>query len=139
MLTKNKSGFTLIELLVVISIISLLSTLAITALNNARKKSRDAVRKADLAQIRKALDLYLTNRNTFPIFETETTITGDDALSQILEDEDTITEVPTDPQHPEFSYTYQSDSLGTSYSLNFCLETETIINYSPGCGNSISP
>jgi len=52
-----KKGFTLIELLVVISIISLLATLAVTALNNARVKSRDARRKADIKQISTALDL----------------------------------------------------------------------------------
>ncbi|MCF7795467.1 type II secretion system GspH family protein, partial [Patescibacteria group bacterium] len=39
---NNKKGFTLIELLVVISIIGLLSTISVVALNGARKKGRDA-------------------------------------------------------------------------------------------------
>ncbi len=62
---KNKA-FTLIELLVVIAIIGLLANLAIVALNNARKKARDAKRIADLKQIRTALELYYDQYNTYP-------------------------------------------------------------------------
>ncbi|MFH0856971.1 MAG: type II secretion system protein [bacterium] len=54
----NKKGFTLIELLVVISVIGLLSTLAVIALDNARIKARNARRKSDVTQIIKALELY---------------------------------------------------------------------------------
>ncbi len=61
-----KSGFTLIELLVVIAIISLLATLAVTSLNNARKKSRDAKRLADMKQVMTALALYYDKNNNYP-------------------------------------------------------------------------
>ncbi len=62
-----KSGFTLIELLVVISIISFLVTLAMTSLNNARIKSRDAKRLADITQLQKALDLYYDENGSYII------------------------------------------------------------------------
>ena len=39
---NNSKGFTLIELLVVIAIIGILSTIAMTSLNGARKKAKDA-------------------------------------------------------------------------------------------------
>ena len=47
---KTKKAFTLIELLVVIAIIGLLATLSVLALSNARIKSRDAKRLADVKQ-----------------------------------------------------------------------------------------
>ncbi len=61
MVCNKAKGFTLIELLVVISIIGLLSTLAVYAINVARVKARDAARKAEVVQIKKALDLYSDN------------------------------------------------------------------------------
>ena len=64
---KNKKGFTLIELLVVIAIIGLLSTLAVVALNNARAKSRDAKRVADVKQIQTALELFYNDCNGYPV------------------------------------------------------------------------
>jgi prepilin-type N-terminal cleavage/methylation domain-containing protein len=63
--TKAKQGFTLIELLVVISIIGLLSTLAVVALNNARVRSRDAARMANIQQLQTALQLYYDANNTW--------------------------------------------------------------------------
>ncbi len=64
--TKHNQGFTLIELLVVISIIGILSSLAMVSLNGARVKARDALRKADMTQLRTALALYYDNNNQYP-------------------------------------------------------------------------
>lgn len=54
---KKHKGFTLIELLVVIAIISLLVTMAITSLKNAREKARDAKRISDIKQLVTAIKL----------------------------------------------------------------------------------
>jgi len=54
----NKNGFTLIELLVVISIIGTLSTIAMTSLNGARAKARDARRYTDMNSLQMAMELY---------------------------------------------------------------------------------
>ncbi|MDD3035861.1 MAG: type II secretion system protein [Candidatus Saccharimonadaceae bacterium] len=48
---NNSKGFTLIELLVVIAIIGILSTIAMTSLNGARKKAKDAAFKSAAASI----------------------------------------------------------------------------------------
>lgn len=58
-------GFTLVELLVVISIIALLSTLAIMSLNLARQKSRDAKRVADMRQFYSAMETFHINNKTY--------------------------------------------------------------------------
>lgn len=63
---KQRAGFTLIELLVVIAIIGILSTLAVVALQNARKSARDVKRLADVRQIQTALELYLNDWGTYP-------------------------------------------------------------------------
>jgi len=68
MKVTNHRGFTLIELLVVVSIIGLVVTLAGVAWSNARQKSRDTSRKANMDQVRKALELYWqANNNLYPI------------------------------------------------------------------------
>lgn len=65
---KNKKllGFTLIELLVVISIIGLLSTMAVVALNNSREKARNTRRVADIKQLATAFKMYENDNGEFP-------------------------------------------------------------------------
>jgi len=63
---KTSKGFTLIELLVVISIIGILSSFAVVSLNSARNKARDALRKADMTQMRTAISLYYDENGRYP-------------------------------------------------------------------------
>lgn len=59
-------GFTLIELLVVVSIISLLSSMSFSYLGNAREKGRDTEKIRAVAEVRKALQMYVTEKGYFP-------------------------------------------------------------------------
>jgi type II secretion system protein G len=62
----SRRAFTLVELLVVISIIGLLSSIAVVSLNASRIKARNIKRKTDMVQITKALELYYTDNNIYP-------------------------------------------------------------------------
>jgi general secretion pathway protein G len=59
-----RKGFTLVELLVVISLIGILASLLIVSLEGSRKSARDGRRKADLEQIRTALEMYRRDSTT---------------------------------------------------------------------------
>lgn len=59
-------GFTLIELLVVIAIIGILAALVLSNFNSARDRARDAQRKSDTDQIKKALQMYYNDNSAYP-------------------------------------------------------------------------
>lgn len=62
-LKNKKTGFTLIELLVVVAIISLLSSVVMSNLSEARKKSEYQAFASQVVQIRNALQTYGVDHN----------------------------------------------------------------------------
>ncbi len=121
-MTKLKSGgFTLIELLVVIAIIGVLSTLAVIALGNARAKSRDAKRVADVKQISTALELFFNDAGRYP--------TNLEWASGSLEynGQTYLTTIPSAPSPADGTcdnntntFSYTQDNAGESYTITFC-------------------
>jgi type II secretion system protein G len=138
---KNKGGFTLIELLVVISIIGILIGLSVFGLQGARKASRDAVRKADLEQIRGALAMYKADCSSYPLalnLSTSTSLVGDNSSSSCLPGNVYITATPIDPISPNASYIYNSPD-GITYSICTSLEqggTTVTCGGSSNCGGA---
>jgi len=57
----------MIELLIVIAVLGFLITGAVYAVNSARKRSRDTVRLNNMAEMQKALALYLNETGNFPL------------------------------------------------------------------------
>jgi prepilin-type N-terminal cleavage/methylation domain-containing protein/uncharacterized protein (TIGR02145 family) len=113
----KKQGFTLIELLVVIAIIGILSTLAVVALQNARKNARDAKRIADIKQIQTALELYFNDVGAYPATVTSSITYGSNVYMA------TYPTAPTPPDgtctENQNNYTYTSTD-GSTYTITFC-------------------
>ncbi len=119
---KFKKGFTLIELLVVISIIGLLSSVVLVALNSSRKKARDIRRLSDIRQITLALELFYSTKGHYPGLAIEGVqnsgeFLGDDSgpIEQALSE--FISSIPRDPLHDGVVYFYSYDPLHCSDSV----------------------
>lgn len=63
---SNRKGFTLVELLVVISIIGILSAIAIPKFTDATKTARGAKIQADLRTMESAIAIYYASAGTYP-------------------------------------------------------------------------
>ena len=103
MKTIKFRGFTLIELLVVIAIIAILASIILASLNQARTKSRDARRAADIKTLQTALELYNNDNGGYPVQSTAGDVSG--VVAALVPTY--ISALPQDPQ-PSYSYWYQS-------------------------------
>ena len=63
---KHKQAFSLIELMVVISIIAVLAAMGVANFSSAIKKSRDSVRKSELAELTQALMMFRADWGSYP-------------------------------------------------------------------------
>jgi len=134
-LFMKKNGFTLIELLVVISIIAVLAGLSLFALQGARESARDARRKADLEQIRSAIELYKADCGDYPasLPAVGSSLVGDGSPSACSASNTYIAAVPGDII-PGRAYLY-SRTAATTYELCASLEGGS---GSVACGGSSS-
>lgn len=63
---KRSKGFTLIELLVVVAIISLLTSVVLASLRDARQKAEIAATRQYLHEVMSALEIYKTSHGNYP-------------------------------------------------------------------------
>src|SRR5882762_11024382 len=84
MVTRRR-GFTLIELLVVLSIVAMLLTLALPRYFSSVDKSKEAVLKENLYQMRDAISKYYADKGKYP-----------ESLDSLMTDK-YLRKVPLDP------------------------------------------
>lgn len=107
-------GFTLIELLVTISILAILSSIALISFSNIQKNTRDAKRKSDLSTIQAALEQYHADLGYYP----STLPAAGFALSN--GSKIYLSKIPGDNDGSNYSYTAKPDSCTTNCT-NYCL------------------
>lgn len=117
---KNSNSFTLIELLVVAVVISLLSATGMVSYSSLSKNSRDARRKADLSEIRTALEIYKSDHGFYPA----SLLTSDCSSSSFIEGRNTyMQKTPVDPLCKSTNlrfYSYKSSPIGCNNSTILC-------------------
>ncbi len=125
-------GFTLIELLIVVSVIGILSGLAISVINPSalRAKARDSQRISDLKKVQTALEIYFTDNRHYPTVAVPTSYyLINNALAGLVPNY--ISQLPSDPLgysssfscSSNFGYSYRTDSAGGRYVLLAKMET----------------
>jgi general secretion pathway protein G len=110
-------GFTLIELLVVMTIVALLLTLALPRYFGSIDKSKEAVLKENLHQMRESISRYYADKGRYP--ESLETLVSDKYLRRMPVDpitESTSSWQVVQPENPEKGgvYDVRSGALGKS-------------------------
>src|SRR6186997_201827 len=94
--SSRASGFTLMEMMIVMTLIVILAGIGLSVYGNSVQRSKEAVLKEDLFQMRDAIDQYYADKNKYP------------ASLEDLVSEKYLRAVPTDP------FTTSSDSWQTT-------------------------
>jgi len=129
----KKKGFTLIELLVAMAVMAVLMAISLVSYQGAKKSARDGKRKADLEQIRSALEIYRTDCKTYPTSGNFAALQSElvSATNANCRGNSYMSQVPNDPQSPLYSYTYVYVSPNLYY---LCTYLETGTATSTHCG-----
>jgi len=130
-------GFTLIELLVVIAIIGVLASFLIANFVSIKERARDGKRKTDLYNIQAALEIYRSDKSSYP-----------DSISNCgssweVENTVYIQSMPCDPLNSTpFTYEYIYTAANGTYKLVACLENtsdlQKDVTNEPKCTSSVS-
>ena len=137
---NKQKGFTLVEMIMVVVIIGILAGVVITVINIPlqQRRSRDARRIADLKMVQSALELYFSDKRSYPIvssFDRVNTV-----LNVSLVTGGYISDLPKDPRDgtqassgitcggdtfgkTQHAYRYKSDLSGGKYVLMAIMET----------------
>lgn len=124
---KTKSGFTIVELLIVIVIIGILAAITIVAYNGIQTRARDNVRKADIANLAKGIELYYAANGNYPMSAGWCTqYSGVSYLAAFTAElEPYMKNIPLDPLYKQTYQDYFYQNIGdTSYYLYAELEGE---------------
>ena len=111
-----KKGFSLIELLIVIAIIGVLEVVVIFVYVNAQKSSRDVQRKTDLNKIASALEMWYSDKKSYPDADlwisTQNFDGKNETLASTLLQEGYIDILPCDPKVSAWNCSHGGHNIG---------------------------
>jgi len=137
----NNKAFTLIELLIVISIISLLSTVVMYSISEAKIGAQDTHKKEETRQVNNALAIYKDKNKSAPrglnanasasfgVAYNENTPEYQSAM-QTLVDENALSEIPSSPNGVDYFYIVEEEGNGV---FGTVLRSDKEINNNNGC------
>lgn len=142
-----RRGFTLIELAIVIAVVGILATTIGVNVFSSLNKGNDARRKADLAQLQRAMELYKDDQDPLsypdagiftPLFCGQCWSQSGGCAGNIY-----LRKVPCDPKDNQTPYWYARDgSDDLRYTLVACLENaadkDRDPSTDPGCTTAAS-
>ncbi len=108
----KKKGFTVIEMMMVIAVLSLLSSIVLISLRKAEDKAIEAVAKANVHHMKKALEMFYITNGYYP-YPDSGEETSEGGWSEVLTFKLTpehIPKLPTDPKN-RIIYTYESNGF----------------------------
>lgn len=138
MIYSARKGFTLVELLVVAVIICLLAVTGIVSYTSINTNSRDIKRKADLEQIRAAVEMYRNNNGNYPNTGSVPIDCASTAAFTDPSGNTYLADVPEDPNCSDRKYYYSGGA--SDYTLAAGLEavTAACAGLTNQCGASIN-
>lgn len=116
---QNRNGFTLIEILVAATIIAVLVAVGVVSYSSTTRNSRDAKRKADVEQIRQAMEMYRADNGSYP--GTCASFTDVSSCLSTLQSSGYLPVFPTDPQTTP--YLIRMTGSGPPY-YAYCMSTD---------------
>src|SRR3989339_975856 len=130
---KINKGFTLVELLVVATIIAILAGIGVTSYISLSRQSRDSRRKADLENLRSALEMYRSENNYYPF-----------SLSELVPSKH-VNSVPVDPKtQANYVYCPSPGVPGDQVNYDLCASLEqtsttaTCCEVDNSCGTGVT-
>lgn len=137
---QHQKGFTIVELLIVIVVIGILAAITIVAYNGLQARSRDSIRKADLASINKAIRLFYAENGNYPMASGWCTQMSNPSYAASFKTEMApyISNIPSDPAYGITNQDYFYRNINDqSYELYAELEQSDENSYTSGSCSSI--